>query len=270
MKAQDYFAMPGVSSHMLIEMIRSPLHCWAKYLDSKHPRLPPTAAQGLGTLVHTLALTPELFDEEYILTKAVNRRTRAGRAEYAALLAMGKQLVTPKDFQTALAMVQAIHQQPLAHSLFKEGEPEKIMTVTRDPALLPLKGRLDWLSHQLRIVELKTAADARKDAFLYSVYGYGYHLSASYYQMLVSRLTGTPALQIPHTFIVVETKPPYAVGVYETSEELLAQGRELWESQLARFDACWFQQDWPGYPAETLKPQAGRSQVVIEEGEIEL
>jgi hypothetical protein len=270
MKAQDYFAMPGVSSHMLIEMMRSPLHCWAKYLDPKRPQEPPTTAQGLGTLVHTLALTPELFREEYSLPKTINRRTRAGKAAYAALLNLGKQLLTQKDFQTASAMVQAIHQHPLAHSLLKEGEPEKIMAVTRESALLPLKGRLDCLSHQRCIVELKTAADARKDAFLYSVYRYGYHLSAAYYQMLVSRLTGTPALQIPHTFIVVETKPPYAVGVYETSETLLGQGRELWESQLARFDACWLQQDWPGYRADTLLSDKSRSWFVIEEGELAL
>lgn len=270
MKAQDYFAMPGVSSHMLIEMIRSPLHCWAKYLDSKRPHEPPTAAQGLGTLVHTLALTPALFSEEYIVPKVINRRTRAGKAAYTALLRTGKQLITQKDFQTASAMVQAIHQHPLARLLFTEGEPEKIITITREAALLPLKGRLDWWGHQPRIVELKTAANASKDAFLRTVYGYGYHLSAAYYQMLASRLTQTPAPHIPHTFVVVEPKPPYAVGVYETSETLLGQGRELWESQLARFDACWLQQDWPGYRTDTLLSDKTRSRFVMEEGELEI
>lgn len=272
MNAKDYFQLPGVSSHMLIEMQRSPLHCWAKYLNPKREPETPTAAQLLGTLTHTLTLTPEQFDDDFALAESVNRRSKAGKAKFAKLLKAGKLLVAKKDFQTALRATKAVRQHPDARALLEGGEPEKIITVPRGTGLLPLKGRLDWLGQPPSIAELKTATDARKESFLRDVYRYGYHLSAAFYRMLASEHTGTAPEKIPHTFVVVETRPPHAVAVYHTSERLLAQGRTLWETQLARFDECWLEQKWPGYPLEVLEPDGGGRTLRfdVEEGEVEL
>ena len=49
---QAYFQMPGVSSHALIELARSPLHGWAKYVDPDRADEEPTPAMRFGTLVH--------------------------------------------------------------------------------------------------------------------------------------------------------------------------------------------------------------------------
>ncbi len=271
--SRAYFQRPGVSSHALIEIARTPLHCWAKYVDPNREDDEPTAAMRFGTLVHTLALTPETFGDEFVLADAINRRTAESKAQYAALLESGRQIVTTKDYQAALQIVKAIKKHPVASALFHGGEPEKILTVQRESHLLPLKGRLDWLSSQPAIVELKTAADASKAGFLRAVYRHGYHLSAAYYRRLASEATGTPETDIPHTFVVVESKPPYAVAVYPTSEDLLAEGRELWTTNLARFDDCWIANDWPSYPVESLKPSNGINgglRFEIEAGELEL
>lgn len=265
-----YFAMPGVSSHTLIELIRTPLHCWAKYVDPNRKPEEPTPTQRLGTLVHLLTLTPETFGDECVLVESVNRRTQAGKADYATLAATGKLVVSRKEYTAALQIVKAIHRHPIARGLLQHGEPEKVISVSRDTGLLPLKGRLDWWG-QAGIVELKTAADPGKDAFLRDVYRYRYHLSAAYYRMLVSRHTGQSEASIPHTFVVVETKPPHAVAVYGTAERLLAEGQQLWETHLPRFDACWIADEWPGYPVETLEPGGGgRGRHDIEEGEVVL
>lgn len=90
--------------------------------------------------------------------------------------------------------------------------------------------------------------------------------------MLVGRTMGTPEAAIPHVFVVAETQRPYAVAVYPTSERLLAEGRELREAALARFDACWIDGEWPG-PVETLEPTtaaSGGPRFAVEEGELEL
>ncbi|HRZ05624.1 MAG TPA: PD-(D/E)XK nuclease-like domain-containing protein [Candidatus Competibacteraceae bacterium] len=270
---RSYFQMPGVSSHALIEIARTPLHCWAKYLDPDRPDEEPTAAMRFGTLVHALVLAPETFSAAFFLADAINRRTNAGKAEHAVLRESGQQAITPKEYRAALEIVKAIQRHPVAGTLFKAGEPEKVLTVAREPHRLPLKGRLDWLNPQPAIVELKTASDASREGFLRAVYRHGYHLSAAYYRMLVGRATGTPETDIPHTFVVVEPKPPYAVAVYPTSEGVLAEGRDLWETNLARFDDCWTSQDWPSYPVESLKPSSGMGsglRLEIEEGELEL
>ena len=270
--ARAYFRLPGVSGHALIEIARTPLHGWAKYVDPARQDEEPTAAMRFGTLVHTLMLTPETFGEEFVLADAINRRTKEGKADYAALMESGRQGVTGQEYRAALEIVKAIRKHPVAGALFRVGEPEKILTVAREPHRWPLKGRLDWLNPQPAIVELKTAADASKAGFLRAVYRHGYHLSAAYYRMLASAATGTPEAAIPHTFVVVEPRYPYAVAVYPSSERLLAEGRALWETNLARFDECWMANDWPSYPVESLEPSAtgGGPRFELEEGELEL
>lgn len=269
---RSYFRMPGVSSHALVEMRRSPLHCWTKYVDPDRTDEEPTAAMRFGTLVHALALTPATFAEEFALADSINRRTHQGKADYAALVASGQRVVSREEYATALEIVKAIRRHPVAGPLFKTGEPEKVLTVEREPHLLPLKGRPDWLAPQPALVEFKTATDASKEGFLRAVYRHGYHLSAAYYRMLVSRTTGTPEAAIPHAFVVAETKHPHAVAVYPSSERLLAEGRGLWETALARFDECWIDREWPGYPVELLEPAraAGGLRFALEEGELDL
>ena len=270
---QAYFRLPGVSSHALIAMQRSPLHCWATYVDPDRQDAEPTPALRFGTLVHALVLAPETFGAEFVLAEAINRRTTAGQAEHAALMDSGKRIITAKEYQAALAIVKAIQKHPVAGPLFKTGAPEQVLTVDREPPRLPLKGRLDWLAPQPAIVELKTATDASPAGFLRALYRHGYHLSAAYYRSLVSRVTGTPEDAIPHTYVVVETRDPFAVAVYSSSERLLAEGRDLWEAALARFDECWINREWPGYPVETLEPSASPGsgpRCAVEEGELEL
>ncbi len=271
--SRAYFKMPGVSSHALIEMTRSPLHCWAKYLDPAREDEEPTAAMRFGTLVHALTLTPDTFADEFVLADAINRRTHQGKADHAALVASGKLVVSRAEYAAALEIVKAIRRHPVAGTLFKTGEPEKVIAVERESPLWPLKGRLDWLAPQPAIVELKTATDASKMGFLRAVHRHGYHLSAAYYRMLASVATGMPEASIPHTFVVAETQYPYAVAVYPTAERVLAEGRALWETALTRFDACWVANDWPSYPVESLEPVAamvGRPRFEIEAGALEL
>ena len=270
---QAYFQRPGVSSHALIELARSPLHGWAKYVDPDRPDEEPTPAMRFGTLVHALVLTPDTFAEEFVLAGSINRRTHQGKADYAALAESGKLVVTAKEYRAALEIVKAIQRHPVAGTLFNAGEPEKILTVAREPHLWPLKGRLDWLNPQPAIVELKTATDASPAGFLRAVYRHGYHLSAAFYRRLVSEATGTPEEAIPHTFVVVETRYPYAVAVYPSSERLLAEGRDRWQQNLQRFDACWINNDWPSYPVASLEPATSTGtapRFAVEVGELDL
>ena len=271
--SQAYFQMPGVSSHALIEIARTPLHGWAKYVDPDRQDGEPTPAMKFGTLVHTLMLAPDTFNDAFVRADAIHRRTNAGKAESAALAATGQRVVSREAYNAALRIVQAIRRHPVAGTLFNVGEPEKIVTIQREPHLWPLKGRLDWLSPQPAIVELKTATDASQAGFLRAVYRHGYHLSAAFYRRLVSEATGTPEEAIPHTFVVVETRYPYAVAVYPSSERLLAEGRDRWQQNLQRFDACWINNDWPSYPVASLEPATSTGtapRFAVEVGELDL
>lgn len=272
MNSKDYFKLPGINSHALIEMMRSPLHCWAKYVDpDAHERDEQSQAMRLGSLVHCLALEPETFTRDFIVADGINRRTKDGKAEWAAVVESGLIPITGDDYAKASRISSSVTLHPIAGPLLSGGEAEKTIVVERD-GLLPLKGRIDYLHPYAGVVELKTANDARKLAFSGAVHRYGYHLSASYYRMLVARHTGCEEAEIRHTFVVVETKYPFSVAVYTAHEALLEEGRKLWEEQLARFDECMKADHWPGYPADILDTytSGGVARFDVEVGELEL
>lgn len=273
MDSKSYFSLPGVNSHALIEMMRSPLHCWAGYVDRQAPeRDEPTPAMRFGTLVHTLVLEPGTFGRDFVLADEINRRTNAGKEEWAAIQKAGLTPITGDEYAKAAMIADAIHHHPTAGPMLLGGEAEKTIVVERQGSLLPLKGRIDYLHPDAGVVELKTANDASKRAFSGAVHRYSYHLSAAFYRMLVARHEGREESSINHTFVVVETKYPFAVAVYTTPAAMLEEGRALWVEQLERFDACVASGDWPSYPVDILDTYTGggNARVDVELGELEL
>lgn len=272
MDSKEYFKLPGINSHALIEMMRSPLHCWSKYVDQDAPeRDEQSQAMRLGSLVHCLALEPGKFARDFIVADGINLRTKDGKAEWAAVVESGLIPVTGDDYVKASRISNSVTRHPIAGPLLTGGEAEKTIVVERD-GLLPLKGRVDYMHPYAGVVELKTAHDASKRAFSGAVGRYSYHLSASYYRMLAARHARCEEEEIRHTFVVVETKYPFAVAVYTTPEALLEEGRKLWEEQLARFDECMRADHWPSYPADTLDTYTGGgvARIDVEVGELEL
>ena len=108
MNPRDYHALSGISSHWLIEMLKSPADCWRKYIQPQRPSEEPTAALRLGTLVHCLALTPHQFEREFIVAD-YERRSNAGRQAYARLAATGLALVKPAELDRARAVVADVY-----------------------------------------------------------------------------------------------------------------------------------------------------------------
>jgi hypothetical protein len=242
MNPRNYHALPGISSHCLIEILKSPAECWRKYLDPQRPAEEPSAALRLGTLVHCLTLTPHQFEREFIVAD-YERRSNAGRQAYARLTATGLTLVKPAELDKACAVVTALQNDPEARKLLRHGKKERTIIQLRASGLLPLKARLDVHDETKRqVVELKTtwnlAASQR------AMDRYRYPLSAAFYRDLVR---GQSVV-----FVFVQTTPPHDVAVIPLERSQLQAGREQWQSALARFDDCWQRNDWPEAVPETL------------------
>ena len=235
MNNKDYQEMRAISSHWLIEMLDSPAACYRKYLDPQRPREQPTDAMRLGSSVHCLALTPLQFGAEFIL-EMIDRRTKAGKARYSALTSTGLTVVSPGEFAQAQAIVAALKADPEACALLAGGEKEKIIIQVRDQGLLPLKARLD-LYHESRrqAIELKTIRNL--NAIEAAMRRYRYPLSAAFYQEM-SRCRSV-------VIIFVENREPFQVAIREMEPAQLEEGRNQWQTALARFDDCWRRNEWP-------------------------
>jgi hypothetical protein len=73
---------------------------------------------------------------------------------------------------------------------------------------------------------------------------WGYHLSAAHY------LNGCQARGLPgdnFAWIFIEKKPPYAIGLYFASPDLLLRGKTDMRGYLDRYAECLAHDVWPAY-----------------------
>lgn len=143
-------------------------------------------------------------------------------------------------------------------------EEDKLATILRDAVLenkdavdaltgeheVSYRASLDSVSVQCRcdsidegrgiITDLKTTESL--DKFLTSVYSRRYFVQAAHYIETVRAVTG---LSCQFLFVAVEKNPPYAVGVFELSEEYLDRGAHERHKALGVYRKCQAEGAWP-------------------------
>lgn len=259
---ERYHGSAGVSSTRIKTLIdRTPAH----YLQGLSEPDTSTVSKERGKAFHVLTLEPHLAEQELFVMPELNLRTKAGREQKAALLAEheGKAILKPEQHEQAKAMAEAARSHETAGILLQDiivessvywwygstdpddGTQYRQMAKVRPDALNP--------AHNI-VIDLKSAEDATYSGFQKAIAKYYYHLSAAMYLQGVNQCrellqqTGCFAYT-KFIWIVVESKPPYTVGVYEADPEMLELGRVLFQRamhQLHRAKSAGF----PGLPAE--------------------
>lgn len=105
--------------------------------------------------------------------------------------------------------------------------------------------RPDWWREDDLLVDLKTGEDASLEGFAKSIANWRYDVQAAMYLDGVRIATGRQPKGF--VFIVVEKRPPYAVGVYVLDAESLELGRVQYVTDLRRYAECVKTETWPGY-----------------------
>jgi hypothetical protein len=237
------------ANQTLLKIIRdkSPLHAKEYML---HPP-EPTPALTMGAAVHMATLQPELFDQHYAMAPECDRRTKDGKALYAAFQEehAGATILSADDYMKCLLIAKSVRSHPVAARLLV-GEVEQSAAWQDSTTGVMCKGRFDVVSKIGAITDLKTTCDASREAFERSIWTYGYYLQAAFY------LNGAQALGLPadyFTFIAVEKEPPYAVAVYHLRGEVIDAGREELKPLMATYAKCIETGVWPGYAAEAVE-----------------
>lgn len=254
MSNADYHSLPSVSSSKLKTILRSPAHYHAAYLAGA-PRKEPTASMVLGSLTHTLFLEPENFGSEYIIAPDCDRRTKEGKAVYAAFqdAADGLTIITAEQLATAQAMASALCGH-IIHEAMTSGHAEASIFWADEQTGLACRIRPDyhippcetWPSGL--IIDVKTTDDARPEAFARTCVTYGYDLSAAMYCDGFQRCHGTTELEPPlFLLLVVERDAPHAVACYECSPEMLDKGHAKYRTAMNLLAESTDSGNWPGY-----------------------
>lgn len=243
--AADYHSSPGLSSSEIKRLLVSPAH-FKQYQPYE------TAAMEFGTALHCAILEPETFYATYLVEEKIDRRSKEGKAAYEALVASGKKLLKPEQWDAITAMSTLFFNHAICRNLTQGSRSELSAFSTHAETGVPIRARADIYKFQQDdapiIADIKTCDDARPHAAASAICKYGYDISAAWYLDVFSRATGTPH----HNFIWIfmEKSPPYGIRTYLANYETIQNGRRAYEKALAEYKVSLDFDAWPCYKEE--------------------
>lgn len=249
---EEYHSAPGISkSHLDTIAGRSPKHYWHRYLNPDREPEAQTPAKILGTAIHAAILEPDLFTSGFVPNPGIERRSNAGKAEWAAFCAenTGKVILSDEDYQACLKVRDAVYADELAGGLLRvPGKSEQSFWALEPDTGELIKCRYDrLLDDGSAAVDVKSTDDASPAGFGKSVWNYRYHLQPPwYFDVLDILYNETPRAW---AFLAVEKEPPYAVGVYYATPEQMSLGREIARRDFMRIVEHKRSGKFPGYTA---------------------
>jgi len=257
----DYFEVDALNNSFLKIVRDCPAK--AKYqMDHGQPQ--PTDAMLFGSYVHACLLEPDTVDSRYVVAPEINKRTKAGKEEWAEFLSAneGKGIVTDSDMRKVEDMRQSLLSNNCAVEKLTACEKEVETFWTDAESGNKCKAKIDGLADDFA-VDLKTTADASPRGFSRAIVNYSYHMQAAFY------IDG--AQRKDFYFIAMEKTPPYVTMVYQVAWGTLQLGKRRYREAIETYDACVKSGIWPGYANGILKisaPEWAFSDEVEEEGDV--
>ena len=229
--------------------LKSPAH-YKSWLETPSESTP---ALNFGRDLHCYVLERDLFESSYIEAISVDRRTKAGKAEWAEFQAMAKDktIISPDDQQLIKTMDEALRSHAVANSLLyaSKGENEREIYWKNQVYGFGCKCKPDRINFDFDItIDLKTAEDASPKGFAKSAANYGYDIQAAWYPSGIHTLY--PGRFQQFVFVVIEKKPPHCIGIYRASDEMVMSGQAKIRDILPRYAECLESGMWPGYDTE--------------------
>lgn len=161
------------------KFFESPFHFLQYFLEKKEP----TPAMMLGTLVHSIILEPDTFDEKYIVLPKCNLATSVGKAMLAEceLEANGRKIIRYDAWETATKIkIGCYKNKPALDILMQITETEK--KISFDWYGWQWTGFIDGIGESI-ILDVKKVKSANPWAFRSSFFRLGLHRQAFLYMI---------------------------------------------------------------------------------------
>lgn len=238
-------AKSNLSSHQLADFRKCP----ALYHKKKLGFLPDEDRPAflLGRAVHSWVLEGrDTFNRAFAVGGPVNPRTgkpfgAATQAYQEWATAQGKPALTDEQFSLVSNIVSGITAHASAMELLSSGVPEGVLRA--EYCGKQSQARLDWLSPNAGIVDLKTCDDLTWFEVDAKRYGYAHQLA--FYRAMLALVTGQT---VPVHLIAVEKKEPFRCGMWTLTEQTLSYCQRENEAAIERLKSCEATGRWPtGY-----------------------
>jgi hypothetical protein len=241
----EYDAIDRLNWSTLKILGKSPMHYHQRKLAP--PR--DTDSMRLGRATHLATFEPEKYRSACVVWED----RRAGNA-YKAFVAKhsGKEVLTVDQHAESLAIASAARRDPIAAPYLSGGRGEQTMLFTLERPGLPdepgttfeCKGRLDFVSSEGCIVDLKTTKNASPSGFSREAANFEYHAQAAWYSDGYKATTGRT---LPYVIVAVENFEPYVVTVFTIPPPVIEVGRRRYRELLDTLAFCRRESRWPGY-----------------------
>jgi len=244
---EEYHDQEALGKSGLMQLAKSPAHYMEWY---EAPEEEPTKAMVLGTATHKAVLEPDKYDQSVIIAPDVDKRTKAGKAQWTSFQekAKGKIIITQDEADAIEGMKESIYNNITAYDLMLEGTPEQSIFFEDPVHNFLCKVRPDWYTSLKEVVDIKTCLDAGYDGFSRAIANYKHHWQALFYLNGLTAVTGLEHDKF--IFIAVEKDPPYAAAVYEATKDMLKTARKQIAPLLDVYAECLKTGVWPGYKDE--------------------
>ena len=226
MPFSQYNELDAIRSHDLTSFTKDPF-TW------KYEEKPDSEASFFveGRLQHCLFLEPHVFHDEFVVAPKVDRRTKAGKAEYEDFLASvnDRSVVTQDLYDTCQERVEVLD------AFRPQAKDSTEVSIVFDYYGNRCKARFDMIQNNV-IVDLKTCRDASPKGFKQAIKSYGYHQQAAFY-LDAAASAGMTEVDRFH-FLAISKQHPYPYAVYELSDEAIEYGRALNEKAIDQMKLC--------------------------------
>lgn len=247
-----YQSLDAYSRSDLLLIKKSPFHLKAKReslyaVDEKE-----SASMLLGELVHCLVLEPDEVLERYIGAPKIDKRTKAGKADYAEFLkqAEGKIVVDETIFEKAAHMATNVIEQKLPESALKGCVIERSVIWRDEESGLTFKCRPDAYNPDNGVVvDLKTTKDASYRGMQGSSARYGYFLQAA---MIREALLFHGLKFKKYLLICVENSAPYVYRPLIIADTALDSGLNEFNYLKKKLASCIHENKFEHYPLSEL------------------
>lgn len=249
MPFSDYLSHPALGRSTLDKIRKSPRNL-RYYLE--HGELD-TPAFLRGRVAHRLLLEPKQFWLETVVwrggdkSKGVGSATRwkAFQEENA-----GKDIITEGEEQVLLDLEDLFKTHPLTAGALVGAQTEAVVFFERDG--VRCKARADIVRGDT-IDDVKTTTDLAE--FERNIYKWGYHRQGDFYTDGFSRATGREFKTFRLIAVEVPTKKadgslpktPVDIAIFTLGADVLEDGREENNENLARYSRCQATGSWPGF-----------------------
>lgn len=249
--AKIYHGQAGnyLSSHQLIDFMRSPLLYYTKLLA---PTKTSCDAFVVGEATHCCALEgSEEFERRFRNDSEAPRNPKTGEIygatsktyrEWAAT--QNKAVLTEAQERLVYEMVRSVRSHRVAQGLLRVGRSEQVFR--GEYCGVDCQIRVDWLNPYGIIVDYKTCDTL--EFFERDAKRYGYFIQAAFYRALTRVATGET---FDFKIIATEKREPYATAVYDLACLDAVEAQTV--AAIERLLECWENNVFPtGYEDERV------------------